>query len=98
MRLEELSEQHGKLKSTNSQLKTENEGNAVRIKELELQLKDALHIKVQLQAQVDTLNPEKFELQQRLRSTEMDLQVCIARNSAIVASCFLRNTTVTHLF
>jgi len=44
------------------------------------------------------LNPEKFELQQRLRSTEMDLQVCIARNSAIVASCFLRNTTVTHLF
>ena len=75
VRLEELNQQHGKVQSTNSQLKTENEGNAVRLKELELQLKDALQIKVQLQGQVDTLNPEKFELQQRLRSTEMDLQV-----------------------
>jgi hypothetical protein len=38
VRLEEQSEEFAKVKATNSVLKTTNEGNAVRIKELELQV------------------------------------------------------------
>ena len=74
VRLEEMTAEHGKVKSVNSVLATKNEGSVVRIRELELQLKDTLQIKCQLQGQVDTINPEKYDLQQRLRATDMDLQ------------------------